>query len=131
MRGSGGEALAVGSGAEPEVGLEPAGEAALAWPAHPHAGRTSLRPAARAHRGTWPATQVELLPTELVLRESCGPLTNTISPVWMPLMKVYDEAFTNNNIYAAAATSIAIAAGIFVLSYSLLRLSNRHIFEGR
>jgi multiple sugar transport system permease protein len=60
-----------------------------------------------------------------------APLTNTISPVWMPLMKVYDEAFTNNNIYAAAATSIAIAAGIFVLSYSLLRLSNRHIFEGR
>ena len=42
-----------------------------------------------------------------------------------------DEAFTNNNIYAASATSIAIAAGIFVLSYSLLRLSNRHIFEGR
>jgi multiple sugar transport system permease protein len=60
-----------------------------------------------------------------------APLTNTISPVWMPLMKVYDEAFTNNNIYAAAATSIAIAAGIFVLSYSLLRVSNRHIFEGR
>jgi len=60
-----------------------------------------------------------------------APLTNTISPVWMPLMKVYDEAFTNNNIYAAAATSIAIAAGIFVLSYCLLRLSNRHVFEGR
>lgn len=45
-------------------------------------------------------------------------------------MKVYDEAFTNNNIYAAA-TSIAIAAGIFVLSYSLLRVSNKYVFGGR
>jgi multiple sugar transport system permease protein len=60
-----------------------------------------------------------------------APLTNTISPVWMPLMKVYDEAFTNNNIYAASATSIAIAAAIFVLSYGLLRLSSRRVFEGR
>jgi multiple sugar transport system permease protein len=46
-------------------------------------------------------------------------------------MKVYDEAFTNNNIYAASATSIAIAAAIFVLSYGLLRLSSRRVFEGR
>jgi multiple sugar transport system permease protein len=60
-----------------------------------------------------------------------APLTNTISPVWMPLMKVYDEAFTNNNIYAASATSIAIAAAIFVLSYGLLRMSSRRVFEGR
>jgi multiple sugar transport system permease protein len=60
-----------------------------------------------------------------------APLTNTISPVWMPLMKVYDEAFTNNDIYAASATSIAIAAAIFVLSYGLLRLSSRRVFEGR
>jgi multiple sugar transport system permease protein len=60
-----------------------------------------------------------------------APLTNTISPVWMPLMKVYDEAFTNNNIYAASATSIAIALAIFVLSYGLLRLSSRRVFEGR
>ena len=60
-----------------------------------------------------------------------APLTNTISPVWMPLMKVYDEAFTNNDIYAAAATSVAIAAGIFVLSYGLLRVSNRYVFGGR
>ena len=33
MRGSGGEALAVGGGAEPVVGLEAAGEAALVGPA--------------------------------------------------------------------------------------------------
>jgi len=60
-----------------------------------------------------------------------APLTNTISPVWVPLMKVYDEAFTNNDIYAASATSVAIAAGIFVLSYGLLRVSNRYVFRGR
>ena len=28
------------------------------------------------------------------------PLTNTISPDWMPLMRVYDLAFNDNNIYA-------------------------------
>jgi multiple sugar transport system permease protein len=57
-----------------------------------------------------------------------APLTNTISPVWTPLMKVADEAFANNDIYAAAATSIAIAAGMFILSYGLLRLTSRRVF---
>jgi multiple sugar transport system permease protein len=57
-----------------------------------------------------------------------APLTNTISPVWTPLMKVADEAFANNDIYAAAATSIAIAAGMFVLSYGLLRLTSKRVF---
>jgi multiple sugar transport system permease protein len=60
--------------------------------------------------------------------ETLSPLTNTISPVWMPLMKVYDEAFPENDIYAAAATSIAIAAGMFVLSWVLLRLTSRRVF---
>lgn len=63
--------------------------------------------------------------------QTLAPLTNTISPDWMPLMKVYDLAFNNNNIYGAAALSVLIAAAMFVLSYGLLRMSNKHVFQGR
>ena len=49
----------------------------------------------------------------------------------MPLMKIYDLAFNDNNAYAAAALSVVIAAGMFVLSYGLLRLSNKYVFQGR
>jgi multiple sugar transport system permease protein len=63
--------------------------------------------------------------------ETLGPLTNTISPDWMPLMKVYDLAFNDNNAYGAAALSVVIAVGIFALSYGLLRLSSKYVFEGR
>ena len=63
--------------------------------------------------------------------ETLGPLTNTISPDWMPLMKIYDLAFNDNNAYAAAALSVVIAAGMFALSFGLLRLSGKYVFEGR
>jgi multiple sugar transport system permease protein len=63
--------------------------------------------------------------------QTLAPLTNTISPDWMPLMRVYDLAFNDNNIYGAAALSMIIAVVMFVLSYGLLRVSNRHIFQGR
>jgi multiple sugar transport system permease protein len=59
------------------------------------------------------------------------PLTSTISPVWMPLMKIYDLAFRDNNGYEAAALSVIIAAGMFVLSYGLLKLSSKRVFQGR
>ena len=60
-----------------------------------------------------------------------SPLTNTISPVWMPLMRVYDLAFNDNNSYEAAALSVIIAAVMFVGSYLLLRVSNKRVFQGR
>ena len=63
--------------------------------------------------------------------QTLAPLTNTISPDWMPLMKIYDLAFNENNIYGAAALSISIAAVMFVLSYGLLRASSRRVFQGR
>jgi multiple sugar transport system permease protein len=59
-----------------------------------------------------------------------APLTNTISPAWMPMMRVYDEAFAENDIYLAAATSIAIAVVMFGLSYGLLRATSRVVFGG-
>jgi multiple sugar transport system permease protein len=63
--------------------------------------------------------------------QTLAPLTNTISPDWMPLMKIYDLAFNDNNAYAAAALSVVVAGGMFVLSYGLLRLSNKYVFQGR
>ncbi len=63
--------------------------------------------------------------------QTLAPLTNTISPDWMPLMKVYDLAFNDNNSYGAAALSMMIAAAMFVLSYGLLRVSNKRVFQGR
>ena len=59
------------------------------------------------------------------------PLTNTISPDWMPLMRVYDLAFNDNNSYEAAAMSVVIAAVMFVGSFFLLRLSSKRVFHGR
>jgi multiple sugar transport system permease protein len=59
------------------------------------------------------------------------PLTNTISPDWMPLMRVYDLAFNDNNSYEAAAMSVVIAAVMFVGSFFLLRASSKRVFQGR
>jgi len=59
------------------------------------------------------------------------PLTNTISLDWMPLMRVYDLAFNYNNIYGAAALAMLIAGFMFVLSYGLLWVSNKRVFQGR
>ena len=53
------------------------------------------------------------------------PLTNTISTTWTPLMKVYRDAFTRDDIYSAAATSVIIAVATFVLSFGFLRLVQR------
>ncbi len=56
------------------------------------------------------------------------PLTNTISTTWSPLMKVYRDAFTRDDIYSAAATSVVIALATFVLSFGFLRLVQRRAF---
>ena len=56
------------------------------------------------------------------------PLTNTISTTWTPLMKVYRDAFTRNDIYSAAATSVVIALATFILSFGFLRLVQSRAF---
>jgi multiple sugar transport system permease protein len=56
------------------------------------------------------------------------PLTNTISSTWTPLMKVYRDAFINNDMYSAAATSVVIALATFVLSFGFLRLVQSRAF---
>ncbi len=57
------------------------------------------------------------------------PLTNTISSTWTPLMKVYRDAFTRDDIYSAAATSVVIAAATFLLSFGFLRLMQNRAFS--
>ncbi len=56
------------------------------------------------------------------------PLSNTISSTWSPLMKVYRDAFTRDDIYSAAATSVVIAVATFVISFGFLRLVQRRAF---
>jgi multiple sugar transport system permease protein len=56
------------------------------------------------------------------------PLTNTISSTWTPLMKVVRDAFARNDIYSAAATSMIIAVGAFILSFAFLKLVGSRAF---
>ena len=53
--------------------------------------------------------------------QTLSPLTSAIFSTWSPIMKVYTDAFVQNNIYAAAATSIILAVGLFVVSFGFLR----------
>jgi multiple sugar transport system permease protein len=57
------------------------------------------------------------------------PLSNTISSTWTPLMKVFRDAFTRNDIYSAAATSVVIALASFVLSFGFLKLLGARAFN--
>ena len=56
------------------------------------------------------------------------PLTNTISTTWSPLMTVYRDAFTRDDIYSAAATSVIIAIATFAVSFFFLRVVQRRAF---
>jgi multiple sugar transport system permease protein len=53
-----------------------------------------------------------------------------VSTTWTPLMTVYRDTYTANNIYLGSAESVVIAAMMFVLSVGVLRLTNRQIFGG-
>ncbi|MFJ6737706.1 carbohydrate ABC transporter permease [Streptomyces sp. NPDC091279] len=53
------------------------------------------------------------------------PLTNSVSTTWSPLMKVYQDAFGNGDIYQAAAEATIIALATLVLSFGFLRAANR------
>jgi len=57
------------------------------------------------------------------------PLSNTISTTWTPLMKVYRDAFTRNDVYSAAATSVVIALATFVVSFGFLKLVGNRAFN--
>jgi multiple sugar transport system permease protein len=69
-------------------------------------------------------TTLQVFAEPAVLR----PLTNTISTSWSPLMMIYRDAFTRNDIYSAAATSVVLAVATFVLSFGFLRLVQGRAF---
>jgi multiple sugar transport system permease protein len=56
------------------------------------------------------------------------PLTNSISTSWSPLMYVYRDAFTRDDIFSAAATSVIIAVATFAVSFLFLRVVQRRAF---
>ncbi|KQO97703.1 carbohydrate ABC transporter permease [Leifsonia sp. Leaf264] len=56
------------------------------------------------------------------------PLTNSLSTTWSPLMLVYRDAFTRDDVYTASATSIIIALATFAISFFFLRVVQRRAF---
>lgn len=60
--------------------------------------------------------------------QTLRPLANTISSTWVPLMWIYQEAFSNDNLGGAAAASVVLAAGTLVLSLLILRSFQRRTF---
>ncbi len=69
-------------------------------------------------------TTLQVFAEPTVLR----PLTNNISTSWSPLMMIYRDAFTRNDIYSASATSVVLAVATFLLSFGFLRLVQNRAF---
>ncbi|HEY4453309.1 MAG TPA: sugar ABC transporter permease [Pseudonocardiaceae bacterium] len=53
------------------------------------------------------------------------PLANAISTTWVPLMKIYTDAFVNSDINLAAATSVLYAVAVLIISVIASRLVAR------
>jgi multiple sugar transport system permease protein len=53
------------------------------------------------------------------------PLANAISTTWVPLMKIYTDAFVNSDINSAAAISVLYAAAVLIISVIASRLVAR------
>ncbi|QOR69645.1 sugar ABC transporter permease [Ruania alkalisoli] len=56
------------------------------------------------------------------------PMTNAISQTWVPLMKIYRDAFVRDDLSLAAASSVVLALGTLVLSVLLLRITQKRTF---
>ncbi|WP_043628041.1 carbohydrate ABC transporter permease [Nonomuraea candida] len=48
------------------------------------------------------------------------PMTNTITQDWVPLMRIYQQAFIDNDIYLGAASSVLLAGATVLLSLGAL-----------
>ncbi|MFI2105502.1 carbohydrate ABC transporter permease [Isoptericola sp. NPDC019693] len=56
------------------------------------------------------------------------PMTSEISQTWVPLMTIYRDAFTRDDLSLAAASSVALALGTLVVSVVLLRVTQKRSF---
>ncbi|BDZ46136.1 carbohydrate ABC transporter permease [Naasia aerilata] len=57
-------------------------------------------------------------------------LSNSISFSFFPLMKVYRDAFSKDDMSGAAATSVVLALATLLVSFALLRILQRRTLEG-
>jgi multiple sugar transport system permease protein len=75
-------------------------------------------------------TVFSLIATLQVFNEpmTLRPLTNLIPSTWVPLMKVYRDAFIAGDVYSAAATSVLLALVTLLLSLGFLRLLQARAF---
>ncbi|MFI0720416.1 carbohydrate ABC transporter permease [Streptomyces sp. NPDC021224] len=55
------------------------------------------------------------------------PLSNAVSSTWVPLMKIYDDAFGNSDIYSAAATSVVLTTAALAVSFVTARLIHTRV----
>lgn len=55
------------------------------------------------------------------------PLSNAVSSTWVPLMKIYDDAFGNSDIHAAAATSVVLTVAALAVSFATARLISSRV----
>jgi multiple sugar transport system permease protein len=56
------------------------------------------------------------------------PMTSEISQTWVPLMRIYRDAFTRDDLPLAAASSVLLALGTLVVSVVVLRLAQKRAF---
>ncbi|MET3807211.1 multiple sugar transport system permease protein [Nakamurella sp. UYEF19] len=59
-----------------------------------------------------------------------SPMTADITQTWVPLMKIYRDAFTRDDLPLASAASVLLALGIVVVSVLLLLATQRRAFGG-
>lgn len=62
--------------------------------------------------------------------QALSSLTTSISSSWVPMMKIYTDAFVLNNIYSAAATSVLLALLTLGISLAVLSLVRKKSFGG-
>jgi multiple sugar transport system permease protein len=62
--------------------------------------------------------------------QTLRPMTNEISQTWVPLMTIYRDAFTRDDLSLAAASSVVLALGTLLLSIILLRATQKSAFGG-
>ncbi|WP_432565215.1 carbohydrate ABC transporter permease [Kineococcus sp. SYSU DK003] len=56
------------------------------------------------------------------------PMTTSISQTWVPLMTIYRDAFSRDDLPLASAASVLLAVGTLVLSAVLLRATQKRAF---
>jgi multiple sugar transport system permease protein len=76
-------------------------------------------------------TLFSLIATLQVFSEpmTLDPLTNVLPSTWVPLMKIYSDGFRDDDIYAAAAASVILAAVTLMLSLLVLRAVQSRAFR--